>query len=126
MLRVNCPWCGQREEVEFTCHGEASILRPNNAGELDDRGWGEYVFFKENAKGIVLERWEHSAGCRRWFVALRDNVADNFLGFAKADEPPPRVSAGYVQVKSCASVPLPNSASGYGKADKREIKHPVK
>lgn len=107
MLRVNCPWCGFREEVEFTCHGEANIFRPNKSDSLNDGDWGEYVFFKENAKGIVLERWEHSSGCRRWFVALRDNVTDNFLGFAKPNDPPPRVPKGYVQDKSCVSIPMP-------------------
>ena len=79
MLRVKCPWCGEREQVEFSCHGEACIPRPENADALDDRAWGEYLFFKENAKGLTWERWQHAFGCRRWFVALRDNVNDTFL-----------------------------------------------
>lgn len=121
MLRVTCPWCGAREQVEFSCHGEAGIARPTNCSSLDDRGWGEYVFFKENAKGITLERWEHIHGCRRWFIALRDNVTDCFLGFSKPGEDFPQVPSSYRQALSCASIPMPRSAGGYGKNDKKVV-----
>ena len=120
MLQVRCPWCGEREETEFSCHGEACVPRPENPDALDDRAWGEYLFFKENVKGLTWERWEHAFGCRRWFVALRDNVSDTFLGFAKPNEPLPSVPKGYRQARSCVSIPLPRSAKGWA-GDKKTV-----
>ena len=43
------------------------------------RSWVEYVFMRDNPKGPFRERWVHSAGCRRWFVATRDTVTHEFL-----------------------------------------------
>ena len=31
MLQINCPWCGTRAEIEFTCGGEGGIMRWFNA-----------------------------------------------------------------------------------------------
>ena len=28
MLQLNCPFCGLRDEAEFSCGGEAHIARP--------------------------------------------------------------------------------------------------
>ena len=27
---INCPYCGERDQAEFTCGGEAHIARPKN------------------------------------------------------------------------------------------------
>ncbi|MGR3984880.1 MAG: sarcosine oxidase subunit delta, partial [Gammaproteobacteria bacterium] len=40
MLLINCPWCGARDQSEFTCHGEAHIIRPQDPAALDDAQWG--------------------------------------------------------------------------------------
>ena len=125
MLLVKCPWCGEREQVEFSCHGEACMPRPSKGGDaLDDEAWGEYLFFKENAKGLTWERWQHTFGCRRWFVALRDNVNDTFLGTAKPRDPLPSVPKGYRQAQSRTSIPMPRSAQGFGAADKKTLRTP--
>ena len=34
MLIINCPYCGEREQEEFSCGGEAHIERPKNPPEL--------------------------------------------------------------------------------------------
>ena len=36
MLLINCPYCGEREQEEFSCGGEAHIERPKNPPELSD------------------------------------------------------------------------------------------
>ena len=36
MLEINCPWCGPRDQVEFTCGGEAHIVRPDEPEKLTD------------------------------------------------------------------------------------------
>ena len=30
MLLIPCPWCGERDETEFRCGGEAHIARPSS------------------------------------------------------------------------------------------------
>jgi len=36
MLLIECPWCGPREETEFSCGGEAHIVRPPSPDTLAD------------------------------------------------------------------------------------------
>ena len=55
MLIVECPWCGERDQTEFSCHGEAHIARPENPDELSDKEWGAYVFFRQNIKGYQYD-----------------------------------------------------------------------
>ena len=72
MLLIACPWCGPREETEFSCGGEAHIARPADPDALSDEQWGDYLFMRKNPRGAHLEQWVHAHGCRRWFnVAAR-------------------------------------------------------
>ena len=75
MQLIECPWCGPREETEFHYGGQAHIAYPDDPGALTDEEWAHYVFFRANPKGTFAERWCHSAGCRRWFNAVRDTAA---------------------------------------------------
>lgn len=74
MLEISCPWCGARDQSEFTYGGEAHIVRPPEPAQLSDAQWAEYLFMRDNPKGISREQWLHSAGCRRWFNVERDTV----------------------------------------------------
>ena len=74
MLLINCPWCGPRDESEFTYGGEAHIARPLEPNALSDDEWADYLFMRTNPKGDHRERWCHTEGCRRWFNAKRDTV----------------------------------------------------
>ena len=60
------------QRCEFVAGGEAHIKRP--AGEVSDREWGDYLYFRHNTKGVQSERWFHAMGCRRWFNVVRDTV----------------------------------------------------
>ena len=91
MLVIDCPWCGLRDQLEFSCHGQAHIARPQDPQQLSDEQWGDYVFFRDNPKGIHYERWVHTHGCRRWFNAVRDTVTDEFLGTYKPGDPAPEL-----------------------------------
>ncbi|HZF26246.1 MAG TPA: sarcosine oxidase subunit delta, partial [Steroidobacteraceae bacterium] len=56
----------------------------------DDRTWTEYLFFRDNTKGVHAERWRHSRGCGQWFNALRDTATHRFLAvYRLTDERPP-------------------------------------
>jgi len=74
MLLIPCPWCGPREETEFTYGGEADIPRPADPPALTDAAWGAYLFMRRNPHGTHRELWLHAAGCRRWFRVERDTV----------------------------------------------------
>ena len=64
MFLINCPYCGERDQAEFSCGGEAHIVRPKNPPELSDDQWAEYLFLRKNEKGI------HSS--------FSDNLMDDF------------------------------------------------
>ena len=36
MLRIKCPWCGSRDQSEFSYGGEAHIVRPEEPEKLSD------------------------------------------------------------------------------------------
>ena len=79
MLRIPCPWCGDRDEPEFGYGGEAHVPYPADPEALDDDAWSRYLFFRANPAGPFAERWVHAAGCRRWFNAVRDTRTNAFL-----------------------------------------------
>jgi len=91
MFIINCPWCGARDQTEFSAHGEAHIARPDEPENLSEEAWGDYVFFRKNTKGIHYERWVHSHGCRRWFNAARNTITDHIYATYKPGEPIPEV-----------------------------------
>ena len=74
MLLISCPYCGARDEIEFHAGGEAARQRPETPAHLDDRDWADFLFMRRNERGGRLERWNHAAGCRRWFNVRRDTV----------------------------------------------------
>ncbi len=75
MLLITCPWCGPRDENEFSYAGEAHIVRPKDPFALSDEEWADYLFNRKNPMGRHLEQWCHTAGCRRYFNAERDTVS---------------------------------------------------
>jgi len=89
VLLIPCPWCGERDETEFSYGGEAHIVRPGDPNALDDAAWADYLFMKTNTKGLHRERWVHSSGCRRWFNVLRDTTTNRIVAVYKMGETPP-------------------------------------
>jgi sarcosine oxidase subunit delta len=88
MLLIPCPWCGERDETEFRYGGEAHISRADPAA-ADDKAWADYLYMRNNPKGLFAERWVHQAGCRRWFNLLRDTISHRIVAVYKIGEPPP-------------------------------------
>jgi sarcosine oxidase subunit delta len=89
MFLIECPWCGKRDETEFSCVGEAHIARPLETGKLSDEEWADYLFMRKNPKGMHREQWLHAAGCRRYFNAERDTVSYQISATYKIGEQPP-------------------------------------
>jgi heterotetrameric sarcosine oxidase delta subunit len=88
MQLITCPWCGPREEAEFHYGGQAHVAYPAEPAALTDAEWAQYVFFRANPKGTLNERWAHSAGCRRWFNAVRDTANHEIAAVYKPGESP--------------------------------------
>lgn len=86
MLRIKCPWCGERDQTEFKFGGESHITRPEPAAEVSDSAWADYLFYRKNPKGVHHERWLHSYGCRQWFNVARDTVTHEILQVYKMGE----------------------------------------
>ena len=85
MLLVPCPWCGPRDEVEFSYGGQAGIAYPADPEALDDAAWADFLFMRDNPKGPFAERWCHTYGCRRWFDLVRDTATSVFVGDGKPE-----------------------------------------
>jgi sarcosine oxidase, subunit delta len=92
MLLIECPYCGPRDQDEFSYGGEAHIVRPPEPDALSDAEWADYLFMRSNPKGAYQEQWCHSSGCRRWFNAVRDTVSYEILAVYEVGETPPEVS----------------------------------
>ncbi len=89
MLLISCPWCGPRDESEFSYGGQAHIVRPLDPDALTDEQWADYVFHRKNPRGLGHEQWNHASGCRQWFYAVRDTVSYKIHKVYKVGEPAP-------------------------------------
>lgn len=88
MLRIPCPYCGVRDQSEFRCGGEACRRRPVDPEQASDAQWADYLFYRANPKGPLLERWVHSYGCRQWFLVLRDTLTHDIAAVYRMGEAP--------------------------------------
>ena len=87
MFLIKCPYCGERDQAEFSCGGEAHIARPKNPPDLTDDQWAEYLFLRKNEKGI------HAYGCRQWFNLARNTATDEILAIYKMGAKSPKLKA---------------------------------
>ena len=72
MIRIECPFCGQRDHSEFSYGGDASVVYP--ALDAPAAAWHDAVFLRENICGRQFETWQHVHGCRLWLVVERDTM----------------------------------------------------
>ncbi len=49
MMQINCPFCGGRDETEFSYGGEAHITRP--ALDVDDKQWADSPLLPQQREG---------------------------------------------------------------------------
>lgn len=87
MMRIQCPWCGERPESEFHCGGTSHIQRPPL--DCGDETWGDYMFNRENPRGLHAERWRHTFGCGQWFNLVRHTVTHQIESVYRMTEPMP-------------------------------------
>ncbi len=87
MLRLSCPFCGTRDEVEFHCGGDAHVVRPGP--EVSDAEWSDYLFNQRNPRGVHYERWCHAFGCGQWFNVARNTFTHEIHAVYRMGEPAP-------------------------------------
>ena len=92
MLRIECPWCGLRNESEFSYGGDATVQRPADDAPLDD--WYDYVYSRDNPCGQHREHWHHASGCRAWIEVVRDTVSNEIVGTVPASAAMPSTGSG--------------------------------
>jgi methylglutamate dehydrogenase subunit B len=68
-MLIPCPHCGTRPVEEFTFLGDAKPLRPTSTN-MDE--WHDYVYLRDNPRGLYDEFVHHSGGCRSWLVVTRN------------------------------------------------------
>lgn len=89
MFLIYCPHCEEhREEEEFRPKGQAHIARPADPEACSDKEWGDYLFFRDNPRGIHHELWVHAVGCRKFFNVTRNTVSYEILESYKVGERP--------------------------------------
>lgn len=92
MLILHCPYCGMDvDETDLHAGGQAHLTREGpGSSDLD---FEDYLFMRENPKGVHFERWRHVYGCGKWFhVARCTNTLQVFGTYpAQTLEPPKEI-----------------------------------
>ena len=84
MIRINCPFCGERDHSEFSYGGDGSIVYPALDAPVEE--WVEAVFQRENIRGVQTESWQHVSGCRQWVLVERDTMTHEIHSVRAAHE----------------------------------------
>jgi sarcosine oxidase subunit delta len=91
-MRIACPFCGPRENGEFSYLGDAKPKRPGpDAGE---ETFHDYVYLRDNFAGEMEELWYHVGGCRSWLKVRRNTVTHEIVAVE------PAAGAGAAKVAS--------------------------
>ena len=61
----------ERSHPEFSYGGDASIERPDPEA-VSTAEWLEHIYLRKNHRGLHLEWWHHTSGCRQWFKVVRN------------------------------------------------------
>lgn len=92
MLILTCPNCGEtKDESELAAGGEAHLKRAGP--DASDADFEDYLFGRENPKGVHFERWRCAAGCGKWFHAARCTMTLEVFGTygAQVTRPPQEI-----------------------------------
>jgi len=83
-VRINCPFCGDRDLGEFHCHGSASPGRPDSRSADAIAQFADYVYLRDNIAGAHDEFWYHGFGCRAWLRVSRNTMTHEITGVRAA------------------------------------------
>ena len=115
MLLIDCPYCGERPELEFAYGGQAHIARPRTPAESRRPGLGRFSLHARQHQGRACRALAPSRGCGRFFNALRDTTTDHFLAtyeYRRAQAQPAAAGRGRERRVSRASAAGASTAAG--------------
>lgn len=75
MLIIPCPYCGPRDEAEFTYGGPARHSWPSADADACRKSFYHGI----NPRGPLQEIWFHSSGCENWITVTRDTASHAFV-----------------------------------------------
>ncbi|MFZ0553389.1 MAG: sarcosine oxidase subunit delta [Steroidobacteraceae bacterium] len=87
-MRIECPFCGERDISEFNYLGDAGFRRPPPDTADPVNRFFEAVYLRENPTGPHQELWYHAAGCLSWLRVTRNTRTHEILGVQLAAETP--------------------------------------
>ena len=76
MLRINCPWCGARNEDEFSYGGDATVT-VNDGGLLNLHHWSNALSIQDGSVLNILGSGVVTVG------GNRVNAANDYAGIGK-------------------------------------------
>jgi len=80
-MRITCPYCGSRDQREFTVMGDARLMQRPDAAAADAMAhFSAYLHARDNPAGLHRELWYHGAGCQSWLVVTRDTRTHKIAG----------------------------------------------
>jgi heterotetrameric sarcosine oxidase delta subunit len=71
MLLIPCPYCGGRDESEFS-YGGPAIKYPDVERSVSIESWHRVLHLSDNSATVIREYWYHGAGCECWIEINRD------------------------------------------------------
>jgi methylglutamate dehydrogenase subunit B len=74
-VRIVCPFCGERGNEEFVYYGDATVVRPDPGAADATAAFADYVYLRDNVRGVHRELWYHGVGCHGWLVVTRDTLS---------------------------------------------------
>jgi sarcosine oxidase subunit delta len=86
MIRIDCLWCGVRDEVEFTYRGDATVTRPDTGAP--EAAFHDFVYKRANPRGWHVEWWYHGAGCRQFLKVVRHTMTHEVRSVVSATAKP--------------------------------------
>jgi heterotetrameric sarcosine oxidase delta subunit len=88
VLRIPCPFCGERDETEFRFRGAADVQRPAATTGLAE--FNRYVYERDNPLGWHREWWLHVGGCRQLLRVERHTLSHQIRSVTLPDAPASR------------------------------------
>jgi sarcosine oxidase subunit delta len=85
-MRIQCPFCGDRDVSEFAYLGAADHQRPDAAARDAAQRFYEAVYLRDNPTGPHAELWYHASGCRSWLRVVRNTRTHEMLAAALVRE----------------------------------------
>jgi methylglutamate dehydrogenase subunit B len=78
-VRIQCPFCGERDVSEFTYLGDATRTRPDPVASDVEARFFTAVYLRDNPDGPHEELWYHTSGCRGWLRVRRHTLTHQIL-----------------------------------------------